>query len=143
MKESTTFDDNEEAFKFACDLFEFMDTTEGVRVAIIERVGFNENDQKSVFQLIVEAKEPITGYAFGDVSTQNILSEGDLVGVKVIKILKWKPSFFSRKYDLALCHIASLLEPTFDPSQGWKIKKHISPMLNQSPEEIWRHFQER
>ena len=142
VKESTTFDDNEEAFKFACDLFEFMDTTDGVRVAIIERVGFNENEQKSVFQLIVEAKEPITGYGFGDVSTKNMLSEGDLVAVKVIKIVKLKLSWF-RKYDLALCHITALLEPTFDPSQGWKIKKHISPMLNQSPEEIWRHLQEQ
>lgn len=137
MSEPKTFEDNEKAFAFACDLHEFMDTSDGLRVALVEQVGFNEEDQRSVFQLVVEAKSPITGYAFGDASTQHILKKNDLVGVTVIKIVKFKASFF-KKYDLAICYINSLLEPTFDFHQGWKVRKHISPILNERPEDIWR-----
>lgn len=125
MEESKTFDDNEKAFNFACDLWQFMDHSVNTRTAIIKQSELNKVKDRTVFQLQVEDKKPITGFSYSDVSANDILREGDLVGVKIIKIEKHKLGFF-RKHKVAICIMASLLEPSFDFSRGWKVKEYIS-----------------
>ena len=126
---SKTFGDNKQAFAFACDLNKFMDTSSGIRVAIIEEIGSRDDRGRSLLNLSVEATKPITGYAEIDNAVASSLHEGDLVGVQVVKILKLKAGMF-RKYDLAVCHLVALLEPTFDFAQGWKVKRSISGILD-------------
>ena len=92
---------------------------------MIEEIGVNEEDKRTVVNVRIANKKEKFGFAWGDLQASSVLRKGDLVIVHVIKIAKIKTGWF-RRAGVPICIVRALLNPTVNLLQGWEIREDVS-----------------